>query len=199
MRYRILPMVAFLVFFFGLAAEADAQPRPALEVRGGLNLPTGDFGDSDGLDAESLVGLGADVIVPLSSRVSFYGGIGTEMFDCAGCEGDDGISTLGLEGGAKLFLVSKDRRVLPWIKAGATYERLSITYGDVESDSEWGLGFQAAVGADIPLGEVLSFSPALRYQMSTAEWKPLGLDFIDAETDVRYLSLDLGLHIHFGS
>jgi len=199
MRYRVLTIVTLLALFFGLAANANAQPRPAVELRGGLNMPVGDFGDSDGLDADALVGLGADVIIPVSPRFSVYAGGGTEMFDCAGCEGDDGLSTLGLEAGGKFFLVPEDRRVLPWIKAGATYERLSFTFEGAEGDSDWGLGFQAAFGADIPLGQVLSFSPAVRYQMSTAEWEPLGLEFINAETKVRYLSLDLGLHIHLGS
>ncbi len=192
-------LVLFCVTALGvLSLPADpisAQSGPAVEIRGGLNLPLGEFSDSPGVAAESDAGFAVDLIVPVNPRFSAYGGVARDLFGCEGCGGSDKLRTTGLEAGVK-FLFRREGSVLPWVRAGAVYHKLTIHIAGVEGDSDWGLGFQAAAGADIPLGEVLSFSPALRYQTYAAEFQPFGLDFLASRNDVSFLSLDFGVHIH---
>ncbi|MFO8173564.1 MAG: hypothetical protein R6T96_04720 [Longimicrobiales bacterium] len=194
-RPLIVPLALLLAAFLTpMGAEAQGI---SLELRGGLNLPVGDFSDEAGVEADSEAGIAADLILPIRETISLYAGFGREWFGCDACEGDDGLNTTGLEAGVKFILPSGELPVLPWIRGGATFHKAEFTLGGVEADSDWGLGYQASVGVDIPLGEVLSFSPALRYQAYTADFDPLGLDFLDIEQDISFLSLDFGFHIHF--
>ncbi len=73
---------------------------------------------------------------------------------------------------------------------------LEVEDGGFTASSDMGLGFQVAGGLDIPLGQVLSFSPSVRYQSYNAEFDVVGNDFITAETPVESLGLDLAVHIH---
>lgn len=172
------------------ALPADAQ-RISFEGRGALGFPVGDFGDA----ADGGAGFGADVFVNLNPSVSLYGGFQYEMYDCAGCDGD-GYTTNGFEAGGK-FLFDRESGVLPWAKLGVIFPQLEFEEGTFDADSDRAFGLQAAIGADIPLGETLSFSPALRYQRWTAEFD--ALDGVAAvEQDVGTLTLDVGLHVHPG-
>lgn len=168
----------------------DAQ-RVSFEARGALTFPTGDFGDTADGDA----GFGADVFVNFSPRLSVYGGYQYEMYECAGCD-DGGYTANGFEAGAKL-LFSREGGILPWLKVGAIFNKLELEDGVVIAESDRGIGLQAAVGADIPLGATLSFSPALRYQTWGADFDGFG-ELTEVEIDVTSFSLDLGLHIHPG-
>jgi hypothetical protein len=195
-RFLALSFLSTLATLLLPPNQALAQSRPALEIRGGINRPVGDFSGPPGVNGESLFGLGADLIVPVRPQLSIYVGASREVFGCETCVGDDEFLSTGLEGGGKLLLNLPASPVLPWLKVGATFQRATIRADGVEADSDWGLGFQGAVGADIPLGNVLSFAPALRYQTYTARFGPTGLGFLEAENDVSFISLDLGLHIH---
>ncbi len=196
MRRIAITLLITLVMTLIQAGETEGQALPALEIRGGLNLPVGDFSGSPGIDAESEAGFGGDLIVPLNPRLSVYAGAGREMFGCAQCEGDDEFTTTGFEAGGKI-LFTREGSVLPWVKAGLTYHKAKLKLGAVEGESDWGPGLQVAAGLDIPLGRVLSFSPAVRYQTYNADFHSSGLDLFDLKQDVSFLSLDLGLHIHF--
>lgn len=198
MKRMLMTMVGILTLILLSAQTAHAQRRPALEIRGGLNLPTGDFGDEGGVDAESEAGFGADLMIPLNPRFTLYAGAGREMFGCASCDDNDGFTSTGLEGGAKILLSRGQSGVLPWLKVGAIYHKARFEFDGVEGESDWGLGFQVGGGVDIPLGEVLSFSPGIRYQRYTATFEPLDLEFFEIDNDVGFLSLDMGLHIQFG-
>jgi len=200
MKRNIVTIIGALALIPLLSPSIHAQGRPALEIRGGLNLPVGDFGDEGGVDAESEAGFGADIMVPIHQRLTLYAGAGREMFGCASCDDNDGFTSTGFEGGAKILLSRGEGAVLPWLKVGAIYHKAKFEFEGVEGESDWGLGIQLGGGVDIPLGEVLSFSPALRYQAYTASFEPFGLELesFEIDNDVSFLSLDMGLHIHFG-
>ncbi len=174
------------------ALPANAQ-QLSFEGRGALTFPTGDFGDA----ADGGAAFGGDVLVNLNPSVSLYGGYQYEMFDCDGCDrDDDGFTSNGFEVGAKL-LMNRQSGVLPWARVGAVFNQLKYEEGSFEAESDRSVGLQAAVGLDIPLGETLSFSPALRYQAWTADFDVLG-ETIQTERSVRSLSLDFGIHVHPG-
>ncbi|MEQ9399885.1 MAG: outer membrane beta-barrel protein [Longimicrobiales bacterium] len=184
--------LAALVAAFAIAAPA-AQAQISLEARGSIQNPTGDFGD----DATSEAGFAGAVFFNVSPRLSLYGGYGVETFGCEGCNDDDGYQSKGFEGGAKFILTPTPTGVLPWVRAGATFHDLEVESGAFRATSDRKVGFQASAGVDIPLGQVLSFSPALRYQAYTAEFDVIS-DNIVAERDVAFLALDFGVHIHPG-
>lgn len=193
MKNTILTLAA--VTGLALAAPAPAHGQLSVELRGSLNNPVGDFGGEGGLNANSEAGLGADLIYSASQSLSVYGGWSREMFGCEACSGDDGLTSSGFEGGVKL-LMNREEGVLPWIRGGLIAHKLKVEQDGAEFSSDTGLGFQAAAGVDIPLGEVLSFSPAVRYQAYQAEFDILGDEFVTAQEDVQQLSLDLALHVH---
>jgi hypothetical protein len=189
MKYaRILGAAAAALSLAALPANAQ---QISFEGRGALTFPTGDLGDV----ADGGAGFGADVFVNLNPSVSVYGGFQYEMFDCAGCDGD-GFTTNGFEAGAK-FLMNRESGVLPWARVGLLYNKADYEEGSVEIESDRSLGLQAAVGLDIPLGETLSFSPALRYQAWTADFGAIP-DVLGSEQSMRSFSLDFGLHVHPG-
>lgn len=171
----------------------------ALELRGGINLPVGDFSDTPGVDAKSVAGFGADLLLPVHRRIAVYVGGGREIFDCRRCQGEDEVLTTGLGVGTKAFLPMGPISWAPWFKVGAVYHRLDFEVAGISGESDWGLGFQAAVGLDIPLGEVLAFSPAVRYHSHTAELESPDLDFLEVEEDVRFFSFDLAIVVHPGT
>lgn len=173
-----------------LALPAQAQ-QITFEGRGSLSFPIGDFGDA----ADGGAGFAGDVFYNIGPRVSLYGGYQYEMFDCAGCDGD-GFTSNGFEAGVKL-LFARRAGVLPWARLGGIFNALDFDDGSFDVESDRSLGLQVAVGVDVPLGETLSFSPALRYQAWTADFDTFGgPGFV--ERDVRTLSLDFGVHVHPG-
>lgn len=176
----------------GASAPASAQEVRglAVEVRGGFNMPIGDFSDRG---AESEAGYAADLIVNLSPAVSVYGGWAKDQF---GCDCPDAVDlwVSGPELGVKL-LAMRSNRVLPWARVGVTYHELGGEAGGLDVTSDRGIGIQASLGVDIPLGEVLSVSPALRYQGMTADFNG-PFDVFTAQQQVRFLSLDIGAHFH---
>ena len=180
------------------SAAAAQDSRFSVELRGSLNRPLGDFGDADGLEADGEASLAGDLFIHLNDNLSVYGGYAREMFGCESCTDDEGFHASGFEGGVKL-MANRQGRILPWLRGGLIAQELTADFSEGEVSSDTGIGFQIAAGVDIPLGEVLSFSPALRYQTFDADFDVVDSEFVDAEATVQHLALDFGLHIHPGA
>jgi hypothetical protein len=172
------------------APEADAQQRAlSFDARGGYGFPISDFGDS----VESDFGFGAGLVFSLTDSFGIYGGWARDAFGCdelVVCDGDSQVKVQGLEVGVK-FLIPTESRILPWLKAGLIAHEVKLETDVFESESDREYGFQAAAGLDFPLGEVVSVSPGLRFNMLEAS-DDAGI----ADPEVKYLSFDLGLHFH---
>jgi hypothetical protein len=194
MRATILTLTALTGLALAAPPAVQAQ-NVSVELRGSITKPTGSFGDAGGINANGDAGLGGDIILSANPSLSFYGGWSREMFDCEGCGSDESINSSGFEGGVKL-LMHRNQGVLPWVRGGIIAHELTVDQGGTETTSNMGYGFQVSGGLDIPLGEVLSFSPAIRYQQYQAEFDVIGDNFIVAQQDVKQLSADFGLHIH---
>lgn len=200
MKKPLFVLTAALVAGSALLPAGAAGQGISLELRGSLQKPMGSFDDV----ADGNAGYGAAAFFNVSPNLSLYGGWAKESFGCqGGCE-NAGYESEGFEGGVK-FIVTRVGGVQPWLKGGPVYHRFEVESGnddgpeddDLDIVSDRALGFQIGVGADIPLGMVLSFSPALRYQKYSAEF-PIIEGVATAERDVGFLALDLGAHIHFG-
>jgi hypothetical protein len=167
---------------------ASQEPMLSVDLRGAYSLPIGDFGDN----VESDFGFGLGAVVTLTPSLGVYGGWAKDSFGCdsALCDDDSQVHASGFELGGKLIL-SGQRRFLPWAKAGLIGHKLELDAGPFEFESDRKYGFQAAVGLDYPLGEVLSVSPALRFNSLSVDD-----DGFFEDPGVRYFSFDLGAHIH---
>jgi|GEM_PF-1481257 len=200
--HRIVPLSACATaLLLLLSAPLDAQMRSApheraasIELRGGYGYPLGNF--SDDVGAEPDFGFGVTGSLMLTPSVGLYTGWSRDIFDCEACAGGDQINVSGFEGGLT-FVIPVRHGFTPWLRAGATWHRTSFEFdvADFRADREW--GFQAAGGLDIPLGEMFSISPGVRYNTLSPS-----VDFpddspidVDAGT-VQYLSFDLGLKFH---
>lgn len=173
-----------------------AAQELSFELRGGLNRPLSDF-RNEGVEARGDAGFAGDVIFNLTPRFSVYGGYAWDRFGCEGCGDDNWLVSRGFEAGGKFIFVDPDLGpgILPWARAGLVANKAEFEVGDVEATSDMGLGLQASLGVDIPLGDVLSFSPALRYQRFTADFDVIP-DVLQTEQTLSFISLDFGLHIH---
>jgi hypothetical protein len=201
---RTLIVTAITVAAPGFAGFAGfAHPSPAtaqtvsLEVRGGLDRSVAEFRDAGGMAARGDAGFGGDILFNVTPIVSLYGGYGWDRFGCAGCGEGDWITSRGFEGGAKLLFAASplSGALSPWIRAGVVANEARVAYNGFETTSERGVGFQVGVGVDLPLGAVLSASPAIRYQRFPADFTVIGEGTLADET-VSYLSFDVGLHFH---
>ncbi|MGK7312094.1 MAG: outer membrane beta-barrel protein [Candidatus Longimicrobiales bacterium M2_2A_002] len=156
-----------------VAGPAAAQDSPfSLEARSGVTFPTGDLSDAG---FESGVIFGVDLFFAVDRALSLYAGWGQHGFS-------DDVSVSGPRVGAKV-LFHTPGLATPWIRAGATFNELDGDLG-VSSDRETGL--EAGAGIDYELSDRVSVTPAARYHT----FSPEGVT-------VSYLTLDLGLHLHF--
>ena len=183
--------LAALTLAGSAAPDALQAQDVSLELRGSLTKALGDFGDAATSDA----GLGADLIVQASPNLSIYGGYGRDMFGQEGGDDDDNYNSQGFEAGAKL-MANREGGILPWVRGGVTLHKLVYEDGGADVESDRNLGFQLGAGVDIPLGEVLTFSPGVRYQNYDAEFAG-PFEVLDDNVGVSYLTADFGVHIHF--
>jgi hypothetical protein len=173
----------------------QGTPPISLEARGGYTFPLGSF--SDDLGAESDFGYGAAVTFNVTPSFGIYGGWSRDVFQCEACGPGDQIRASGFEMGGK-FILPSETRAHPWVKAGLLAPRSVLRAGASRFESDRHLGFQAAVGLDAPLTETVSLSPALRFNNFTSEFEGIEGVFepFQPKADFRYLSFDIGLHVH---
>lgn len=198
---------------FGLAGNAQAQMYGGLplsvEVRGGLGIPTGDFGEeSDGAEIENGVGFGANLKYQFTPLLAAYAGysrfeFGTDLGDDPELsEVEVDVIDSGFNGGvqANFSPMMALGGMSPWLRGGAVYREVEFEAGDddvgVSVESDPALGFEVGGGLDYPLGQVISVTPGVRYVRYTPEFD----DAIDAgedEGDVSYFVADIGLQFRF--
>jgi hypothetical protein len=189
MRTITCLIIAGSVFTFQSLAAQGQDRALSLDVRGAHSFPFGDFGDS----VEGDFGFGVGGVFSLTNRIGVYAGWGRDSFDCDLCSDSDKLQVSGFEVGAKVAM-PLDGRALPWLKVGLMAHTVSFDSGVVNFESDRKYGVQAAVGLDVPLGRVLSISPSVRVNFLDLD-DPGSDTFLDSP-EVRYLSLDLGAHIH---
>jgi hypothetical protein len=180
-----------------LSPALQAQDRAApvtLGVRGGYTFPVGALND---LGAQSDFGYGAQVTLGISPSFGIYGGWGSDVFHCEACTGREEVVASGVELGGKFIVPDRDR-AHPWVKGGLLASRSLLRTGTSRFESSRNVGFQAAVGLDAPLGEMISFSPSIRFQSFTSEFDGVDGPFagFQPRTDFRYFSFDLALQLH---
>lgn len=182
-----------LVAVFGMATGAQAQLAFSAEVRGDFSFPTDDLDDT----YEWGAGFTGDLYLDFHETFSAYAGYNWTQFGC-----DDGstlctedASTNGFELGLKAKLPVA-QQFGPWVRAGVLFHELDDGEG---SDFDRETGFQIGLGLDIPLGMVVSVTPALHYNSYGVDDATLaGRLGCDEDCDITWWGAGVGLRFTFG-
>ncbi|HEV2148490.1 MAG TPA: outer membrane beta-barrel protein [Longimicrobiaceae bacterium] len=187
---------ALLAACAALAPRGAAAQLPlpvALELRGGLAFPLGDFrevGSDIGEGLGSGYTLGGSVTLELTPRVGAYVGYSYTRFDIEEF-GTIDIVTDGVDAGVRVALPMA-AVAAPWLRGGVVYHDADIVHdGPGTGPGQVGatgreLGFEVGGGAEVRLGRRLSLTPGLSYVR-------FGTDSGFAGGAVTYLRGDVGL------
>lgn len=158
------------------AAPAAAQDSPfSVELRSGVTFPTGDLSD-DGIESGPIFGV--DVLFAVDRALSVYGGWGYHQFS-------DDVTASGPRLGLKAIFHTPGYAT-PWVRAGATFNEADVSGGSADRE----IGLEAGAGLDYELSDRVSVTPAARYHTFSP-------DFGAGSYTFSYLTLDLGVHLHF--
>ncbi len=181
MKLRIVGWVP-IVLALGSVAPLTAQyrvPPIAIEGRGGLSLPTGDFARQLTLG----YGLGGHASLAVTPSLGLYAGYTYTSFDfdrkSAGLP-EGSYNVQGVDGGL-IFSAPTITRTAPYLRLGGVYYRGESSNGLLEGDSKF--GYQLGAGFDYQLGLHASLTPELRYTTISRS----------SDIDISYVTLDAGL------
>lgn len=190
----LLSLVAAAAFAVPAHAQLPNFTPFSFEVRGGLVVPTGDFGESEedvgSIEAGYTVGANATYhFIPL---VGIYAGYTLNRFGVEGLDELD-VTDQGFSAGLRLAVPTPLIPIDPYVKAGLVYNSLSFTLeGDDEEfiDSDNSLGFEVGAGVGVGLGPKLSFTPQVTYTSYEPKYDGENDDF-----KVQHVRVDVGLRI----
>ncbi len=174
------------------AGGAQAQMGPttpfALELRGGLAFPTGDFGD--GLENGWTAGLnGSFNFTPI---LGVYAGYTFNSFgvdeDEAGIE-DVSVNDKGFDAGLRASFAGMGG-FTPFLKGGLVFHEIEFDVDGESVSTDSHLGFEIGGGVEIPLGPRMSFTPGVSFTSYS-----LDDDELEEELDVTHIKVDVGLRV----
>ena len=165
-----LTALAFAVVAVLHAADSSAQTF-ALEVRGGLALPTGEWFDVT--DVASGWGSGLTGIVSLAPGVESYGGLEKHWMDA-------GVNTFALRLGLQAPLSDSGIRLV----AGAVRLDLEASEGSAVAEAGWGL--ELGIGYDLPMRRYGRISPQVRYRRNRLDYGAGSIELPVVLVDVGY-------------
>lgn len=174
------------------SAQGDlaAQGLLDVELRGGYNMPAGDFADTS---AESDIGYGVDLGLHLAPAFSIYAGWGRDRFSCELCGDDDKITSQGFDAGLQ-FTLARGAPVEFLLRGGFVYHKVEAAIGPTSVESDYSVGVQGTAGLAFPLGTRASLVPALRFQTLDPSISIAG-DEVSADGRLSHVTLQLGLRV----
>lgn len=194
MNKTLRTLALALAAVFAVSTGAQAQLAFSAEVRGDFVFPTDDIDDAYEWNA-GFTGIG---YLDFHDTFSAYAGYNWSKFSANEDElgtGAEDATTKGFELGLKAKLPVL-QRFGPWARAGVLFHDLDVG-DDAGVDIETDTGFQVGIGLDIPLGMVVSVTPALHYSSYGATADFAGT-LEDADADVTWWSAGVGLRFTFG-
>lgn len=171
----------------------------AVEARGGVGIPLGDFADSDrevGAGAGFAFGIGASLrLVPL---LAVYGEYQQTSFSCGECgrvDLDDRARDSGVELGARFTppLPLGLWGMSPWARAGVVLHELEFSGNGGDASSDRGTGLAVGAGVSVPVAAGLSVTPGISFRTYPANFSFDQLDLPDRSVDVSSVRFDVGL------
>jgi hypothetical protein len=183
--------IVIVIMLIGVTASAqDNEKRIGFELGGGLSLATSEPGDAS-LNA----GFGFEGILhyQFMPHTGIYAGWGWNRF---GADNSFAGNDVCFEETGYVFGLQFKHpiRTLPlswYMRAGGLYNHIEIenAAGDIIGDTGHSLGFQLAVGIDLPLGNSWSITPGLKYNYLSTD---IEMEGINTNLNHNYISLRAG-------
>lgn len=187
-RCGVMLLAGFLVIS---AVPLQAQDRWTIEFTGGPAVPTGDLGE---LNLDAGLAFGASVSARVLPHLAVYGGWDWVHFSAdGGAAGELDLEETGYGFGLRFEHPIRGETGFPKVRlqAGGTYKHMEVEdeEGDLLTDSDHGLGWEAGAGLVMVLGERWTLTPMVRYRSLSRD---LELGFTDVSTELQYLAFELG-------
>lgn len=183
---------------FVAASPALAQQPWAVELRGGVAVPTADLGE-DELDTG--LGFEGTIRYNLMPHLAAYAGWDWMHFgaDEIVGSGDVDVEATGYALGLRFehpFSGEAGPGPSYWARAGVLVDHIEIENqeGDLIADSDHGLGWEVGAGVAIGVGEKGSLTPGVRYRSLSRD---LEVDGGEVPVDLRYVTAELGFAWRF--
>jgi hypothetical protein len=184
--------ILIVILLIGVTATAQEYgKRFGFELSGGLSIATSKPGD-----ASLNPGFGFEGILHyrFMPHTGIYTGWGWNRF---GADNSFAGTDVCFEETGYVFGLQFKHPIgtmpLSWyLRAGGLYNHLEIenAAGDIIGDTGHGLGFQLAVGFDLPLGRNWSFTPGLKFNNLSTD---IEMEGISTNLNHNYLSLRAGI------
>lgn len=186
-KYYFLFAIAFLSISFSMSA----QEKWSVEFRPGLSFPTANMGNID-----SKIGYGFEFATAykVMPHLAIYGGWGWNEF-----RGENVISEENIvfqESGFTLGLqIVRNIGTSPFsyfVSGGAIYNHIRLENNAVgqKAKSDYGFGWQLALGIDYEIASNLSLRPSFRYRSLSNE---VVFDNVANDLKLKYISFGIAL------
>jgi hypothetical protein len=185
-----------VVLALASAGTVQAQSRVGVELRGGVALPTEDFGAAKLTEGG---GGGFTINYRFLPHVLAYAGWDWFLLttDEPFAGGDYDVEKNGYAFGLQFqHPVLKD--VGYWMRAGGLYKHIELedSNGDQIVDSGHDLGWEAGGGLRVPLGQRFALTPGVRYSTLSTD---LRIDQTTIPVDFSYVAIEIGVQYSFGA
>ena len=173
--------------------------RLALELRGGMAIPLGEFTEADpGIGAESGPHIGAAALWRFTPGIAAHIGYSRSWFGCERCGRaglDDRVVDMGFDAGLQFRVPLQLVGIAPWVSVAGVLHELVFSGEGSTLSSGYAPGFRVGAGVAVPVFGSVSLKPGVTYSTYSAELD-LGV-FPDRTVDVTHLAVEVGLAYHF--
>jgi hypothetical protein len=158
----------------------------AFEARGGVAVPTGDFGEV----ARNGFVVGGSITYHAVPLVGIYVGASYAQMPVIDVGDDYGdYKDTGFELGARVGIPTPLIPIDPWIKGGVAFRRLQLDVAGTETDAfdDWGIGYEVGAGLGFGFGPI-SITPGVGYVSYR-------VDDDGDDATVSYVKAEIGVRI----
>jgi len=177
-----MSMVLVATVLLLVPAAAFASGPWMMDIRGGVGLPQGDFGDS--FKSGLLIGVEATKMMSTNLGLGLEGNYmkndGDEAIFGTGSDVNAKFMHYGVHG--KYMLGKSDSKMMPYMVAGAGLYNIKVDTG-VTDDSETKFGLRGGVGMNWMMGPKMGLGFQADYN-----------DVMTEGTSSQYIGLSAGLH-----
>ena len=188
-----LVLLLFTGLLMVLTGKLQAQDYWTVEVRPGMNLATGDLGNTS-LDPG--FGFEANIAYNFMEHLGVYGGWGWNKFASKDSDVELDFEQTGYTFGLQFIHPIGDSNLDYLIRGGGIYNHIEVenSDGDIIADSGHGLGWEVGVGLNLNIGQKLDLRPQIGYRTLTQDLK---MGDTSTEVDMNYIALGLGVAVSF--